>query len=405
MIRLLEGVRVLECAVLLNGDQTGRLLGDLGADVIKLEQRGRGDYLRDILGQITPHNSPAHLYANRNKRSIALDLQSDVGREIFFELLSTADVFVDGLAGDACERLGIGYEAQLERNPAIVYAQCSGFGSSGPYAGLPTHGHMMGALAGGVHLRTGDNDEVEVLGGLANGVAVGATNTALTLVAALLRSRATGRGCRIDGAGSDAVIATEWFRPTYHWNAERLVDRSTLRTPGEEATPRYTYYVTKDDRYVLLCAIEAHFWSRFCEAAGLGDAAPAESGGSRAVSFGDEDPALGATLRATFRERTLDEWMDLAVAHRIPMCPANQVENLRDDPQLASRQIIHDSDHPVAGPVTMPGWPAPVRDQPFEVRFPAPALGEHTSAILGELGWTADRIDRAMVDGVVAGAS
>src|SRR5262245_6138872 len=112
MIRLLEGVRVLECAVLFNGDQLGRLLGDLGADVIKIEAPGTGDYLRDFLGQITPHHSPAHLYVNRNKRGITLDLRTDDGRRLFFELLRTADIFVDGFAGDACAALGIGYDEQ-----------------------------------------------------------------------------------------------------------------------------------------------------------------------------------------------------------------------------------------------------------------------------------------------------
>lgn len=127
MLKLLEGVRVIECAVLFNGDQTGRLLADMGADVIKVESPRGGDYLRDFLGQITPHNSPAHLYVNRNKRSIALNLRSDEGRAKFFELLRTADIFVDGFAGDACAKLGIGYEDQIKVKPDIIYAQCSGF--------------------------------------------------------------------------------------------------------------------------------------------------------------------------------------------------------------------------------------------------------------------------------------
>ena len=130
MIELLRGIRVIECAVLFNGDQTGRLLADMGADVIKVEAPGVGDYLRDFLGQIEPHHSPAHLYVNRNKRSVTLDLRSERGRELFFELLRTADIFVDGFAGDACSRLGIGYEAQCEVKPDIIYCQCTGYGAA-----------------------------------------------------------------------------------------------------------------------------------------------------------------------------------------------------------------------------------------------------------------------------------
>jgi len=228
VIDLLRDVRVLECAMLFNGDQTGRILGDLGADVIKVEAPGRGDYLRDFLGQITPRNSVAHLYANRNKRSVTLNLKSDEGRALFFRLLETADIFVDGFAGDACNELGIGYEAQRAVKPDIIYAQCSGFGAHGSLSRLPTHGMMMGSLGGGARLRVNEEGLAEELGGLTDGTMVGATATALTAVSALVRRARTGAGCYVDGAGSDAVLATEWFRPTYYWNADRIVDRSGM---------------------------------------------------------------------------------------------------------------------------------------------------------------------------------
>jgi crotonobetainyl-CoA:carnitine CoA-transferase CaiB-like acyl-CoA transferase len=109
---LLSGIRVLESAQLFNGDSLGAILGDLGADVIKIESPFRGDYLRDFLGQVAPHNSPAHLHINKNKRSVALDLRKEAGRELFWQLLATANVFVDGNSADAMVKLGVGYEAQ-----------------------------------------------------------------------------------------------------------------------------------------------------------------------------------------------------------------------------------------------------------------------------------------------------
>jgi crotonobetainyl-CoA:carnitine CoA-transferase CaiB-like acyl-CoA transferase len=129
MSELLAGIRVLESAALFNGDTLGAHLADLGADVIKVESPHGGDYLRHFLGQITPGNSPAHVQANRGKRSIALDLRLDGDRETFWRLLETADVFVDGNAADACDRLGIGYAAQAAHKPEIVYCQYSGYGS------------------------------------------------------------------------------------------------------------------------------------------------------------------------------------------------------------------------------------------------------------------------------------
>jgi crotonobetainyl-CoA:carnitine CoA-transferase CaiB-like acyl-CoA transferase len=172
-MKLLEGVRVVECAVLFNGDQTGRHPADLGAGVIKVEAPGVGDYLRDFLAQIVPHHSPAPMYVNRNKRSVTLNLRSDEGREAFFTLLRTADIFVDGFAGDACARLGIGYDDQRRVKPGIIYAQCSGFGAHGPYAQIPTRGQMMGALGGGIELAMGSDNLVCERGGLADGTAVG----------------------------------------------------------------------------------------------------------------------------------------------------------------------------------------------------------------------------------------
>ena len=175
MIKLLEGVRVVECAVLFNGDQTGRILGDLGAEVIKVEAPGVGDYLRDFLGQITPHHSPAHMYATRSKKSVTLNLRAQRGRGIFFELLRTADIFVDGFAGSAV--IGWGSATKLSAvKDDIIYCQCSGFGATGPYAEIPTHGQMMGALGGGIELHTGADGLVEEGQGLADGTMVAATN-------------------------------------------------------------------------------------------------------------------------------------------------------------------------------------------------------------------------------------
>ena len=120
MSDLLHGVRVVECAVLFNGDTVGMWLGDLGADVVKVESPAQGDYLRDMLGQVVSHHSPAHVQVNKNKRSMTLDLRRAEGRSVFWDLLRTADVFVDGFVAGACDAIGIGYENQREFKPDIV---------------------------------------------------------------------------------------------------------------------------------------------------------------------------------------------------------------------------------------------------------------------------------------------
>ena len=399
MIELLKGVRVIECAVLFNGDQTGRHLADLGADVIKVEAPGVGDYLRDFLGQIVPHHSPAHMFVNRNKRSITLNLRSDEGRQVFYRLLKTADIFVDGFAGDACAKLGIGYDDQRKVKPDIIYAQCTGFGARGPYAQIPTHGNMMGSLGGGVTLAMGDDGLVENHGGLGDGTVPAALYTALSALAALQHRQRTGEGAYIDGAGSDAVLAQQWYPAVYAWNDARLTDRRGM-SQGAEHNPKYHYYETKDKRFILFCAIEPKFWENFCRAVGRTDLLEAHNR-EAPVDFGGGDEALAHELQAIFHQRTKDEWADLARAHDVALGPANQVDDLRDDPHLKARGIIHESEHPVAGPFTAVGWPAMISGQPFDVIRPAPVLGQHVDEVLAELGYDEAEIERLRAGKVV----
>jgi len=410
---LLDGIRVLEVAVLFNGDVLGQHLADLGADVVKIESPGRGDYLRDMLGQIGPHQSPAHLQVNRNKRSITLDVRGDAGREVFWRLLDTADVFVDGLLAGSCDRMGIGYEAQRQRKPAIIYCHCSGFGATGPYAAVPTHGQMMNALAGSISLATDDEGFVRVTpneelmsgtSGGGDGTAAAAVHAALRTAAALVRRDRTGMGAYLDAAGADAVIAQGWIGAVYGWNEHRLTDRRGLRPAGTppQSSARYQYYATADERFVLFCAIEHKFWQRFCAEVGRPELTGEAAADGSPIEFAHGDGGLRHTLQAIFRSRTQAEWVQLAIAADIPIGPAHQgVGALRDDPHLASRQILLESDHPQAGAFTYVGSPVIVDGEPFRVRRPAPALGEHSRELLDELGYDADAIERLRTDGVV----
>jgi formyl-CoA transferase len=397
MIRLLEGVRVLECAMLPTGDQTSRLLGDLGADVIKVERPGHGDYLRELGDRITPQNSIFHMLCNRNKRSVEINLREDEGRALFFRLLRTADVFIDGFAGDACDQLGIGYQAQREVKPDIIYCQASGFGHYGPYGQIPVHGYMMGAVAGQEQYDVSPegvvtqvlNPQGQYFSGSIDGPLSTALYGALTTVAAIRHRDQTGEGAYIDAAGCDAVLANQCLDAVMSWNAGRITDRRNPPPPvgmDPHGRPKYTWYQTKDDKLVLLAAIEHKFWDNFCVAVGREDLVDVKNT-TFAVDFADGGRAdLLEVLIPIFRDRTLAEWMDIARTHDIPLCPANSKLDTLEDPHLRSREIVHESVHPVAGPYTSPGWPAPISGQSFDIAQPAPSLGQHTEEILGELG-------------------
>jgi crotonobetainyl-CoA:carnitine CoA-transferase CaiB-like acyl-CoA transferase len=240
---------------------------------------------------------------------------------------------------------------------------------------------------------------VEELGGLGDGTVPAAVYTALSAVAALQYRLRTGEGVYIDGAGSDAVLAQQWFPAVYAWNDARLTNRRGM-SQGNGRNPKYHFYETKDHHFVLFCAIEPKFWENFCRAVGRTDLL--ESHNREApVDFGGAYDALAHELQSIFHERTKAEWADLARVHDIALGPANQVADLRSDPHLKARGIIHDSDHPVAGPFTAVGWPAMVSGQPFDVAKPAPVLGQHVDEVLTELGYDERQIGRLREDGVV----
>ena len=266
MSDLLSGIRVLESAMLFNGDTVGAHLADLGADVIKVEGPPVGDYLRHFLGQIVPGYSPAHVQINRNKRSIAIDLRSDAGRDVFWKLLDTADVFVDGNAADACDKLGIGYAAQRARKPDIIYCQYSGYGATGPYSSIPTHGQMMDALAGALPRRMGEDgflypaEHPGPMSGMSSGgegTAAGAIHAAFHVAAALVQRDRAGEGAHIDISGTEGVISQAWIAATYALNEHRIVDRSSLPATGGTGA-MYQFYECADGRNLLFCRSEEH---------------------------------------------------------------------------------------------------------------------------------------------------
>lgn len=410
----LAGIRVVESASLLNGDTLGMLLGDLGADVIKLESPGRGDYLRDFMGQITAHNSPAHLQVNRNKRSVAIDARTPEGSEAVWRLLDTADVFVDGNAGGAMERLGIGYAAQRERNPGIIYASVSGFGTLGPYSEIPTHGMLMTALAGANPVERGDDGLMHPippsgLGGTERGgeaTTAVAVHAALQVTAALVAKSRTGVGAHIDVAGSDAVIAQALTSVIYALNDHRLTDRSSLPTidGGVWTGAKYQFYETRDRKVVILAAIEDKFWKLFCAAIErpdlIGDAESMAGG----VDFGADETALREELNKVFADNDQEYWIDLAVRHRLPLGPAPAtVQEVAEDRHIIARSIIVSGEHPEAGEFTYVGSPAVVNGQAFSVRLPAPALGQHTREVLADLGYEGSALTELGDSGVISG--
>jgi crotonobetainyl-CoA:carnitine CoA-transferase CaiB-like acyl-CoA transferase len=409
MFDLLKGVRVIEFGVLLNGDHLGMLMSDLGAEVLKVEEPSKGDYLRDMLGIITPHHSPAHMQVNKNKKSVTINVNTPAGKKAFFELLKTVDIFADGLRGGACEAMGIGYEEQRKVKPDIIYMASTGFGLSGPYSKLAAHGYSMVAIAGGLPARKDENgfversgNQVDVLGGVKGGA--GGPFAVMAALAALIRRDRTGEGALIDAAASDANLAASWLAVVTNLNYDKITNLTGLSPRGvpNEGWPAgsvlYALYEASDGRYMMFGAIEPKFWYNFCEAidrADLRDTIRTDI----PVDYGIERQWMRPVLAEIFRSKSSAEWMQVALEKNIPICVANTLEQVPTDPHMAARGMLFEQEHPRAGPFTYLRYPAIVDGKHSEVVIDAPLLGENTREVLSSIGLSDEEIAEAQVLG------
>lgn len=381
---LLAGVRVVESAGLLTGATVGMLLADLGADVVKVEPP-HGDLIRWALGQVTPGYSPAHLQLNRNKRSVTLDMRTAQGAALFRRLIEDAAVLVDGNAPGTLAKLGLSDDELVELNPGLVHCSVSGYGVSGPYAAIPTHGLMMSALVGANPTTvTPDGGllpaecEGASISGRGGDAAIAAGSAAATQIcAALLRRERRGLGCRIDISGAEALLAQSMIPVVYQANRNRIADTTTLPMLSDgTGGPRYRLYATADRRAVAFTALEPKFWARFCSAVGRADLADARP----------DDGSLEDPLAEIFATRTQQQWMDVAISVGLAIGPVRStLDEIVGDEHLRHRGVFVESEHPVAGAFTHVGMPGLIDDASFGIRLHAPGLGEHSDLFAS--GW------------------
>lgn len=377
MQRFLADVRVLDLTRLLPGPYASLLLADLGADVVKIEEPGRGDPVRGI-PPFVEGRSTRFSMLNRNKRSLALDLKSSEGREIFLKLARDADVILEGYRPGVARRLGIDYERVREANPEIIYCSLTGYGQEGLYRDHVGHDVNYIARAGLLSL-TG---ECPVIPGVPVADLAGAMFAAFSVLAALRARDQGGGGAFLDVSLTDAVVS---------WLAVHLAEVSPS---GEQPDPRelvltggfpcYHVYETQDQKYLAVGALEEKFWARLCEALGVPEYA--------SYQFSEEKrEEIFQRLEVVFRSRTRDEWLEALDPEEIPVAPVLDLAEVIQDPHLRARGLIRDG-------VT--------REIAFPVRFllpskgdeegdrQAPELGEHTHEILSALGYSPAEIDR-----------
>ena len=392
----LEGVKVLDLTQIMAGPYCTMMLADMGADVVKVEKPNGGDDTRRMGPPFIEGESAAFLGINRNKRSIVIDLRSDAGRELAQRMARGSDILVQNFRPGALERMGLGYEQVREINPALVYCTISGFGATGPYArrgGFDLVAQGMSGLMSVTGHSGGPPAKV--------GVPICDLNAgmfgAIGILTAYINRLRTGQGQHVDTSLLEGGIAyTFWESAMYFATG----DIPEPKGSAHRLTAPYQAFETSDG-YVNIGAANQANWERLCVAIGRDELAADPRFVEPRDRMNNLDD-LVSTLEGTFAQQTSDHWLEILDAASVPAGPINDLAQVYDDPQVQAREMMVETDHPVAGRVKNIGIPIKLSETPGRFQRPAPTLGQHTDEVLSDLGCSDDEIDKLRTGGAVA---
>ena len=392
----LDGYRVIDISAVVSGPMCAQVLGDQGADVIKIEPLGTGDITR-LGGYRVEDVSAMFLSCNRGKRSVALDLTQDAGIEAVKRLVATADVFVQNFRPGACERMGIGVEALHEINPDLIYLSISGFGPTGPYSQWRVYDPIIQAIAGVPSFQRSLDipfpDLVRTI--------IGDKSTALTasqaVTAALLaRERGRARGQHLEIPMLDSLLYFLW---PDNFMGETFTGEVT---PGPLLHDIYRLQQTSDGNLVYFAVSDSE-WEGLVNALGHPEWWEEERFHNVAERIKPENfEAIGVLLDAAFSSQPTAELLERLHAHEVPAAPVNQLVEVFDDPQVQHNNSIHNWDHPVVGSTRSARPPVRFSETEPEPNFSADQLGQSTRDVLADVGYTNDELDQLAANGVTA---
>lgn len=391
----LAGLKVVEIGVAMAGPFCAMLLGDYGADVVKIERPGEGDDSRSWPPYF--HGTLGYYYAaaNRNKRCLALDLKSSEGVEIARKLISEADVLVHNFRSGVLDRLGLGWDVLSAQNPRLIYCSISGFGKEGPLATQPANDLFMQAYSGGMSITGEPGGSPAKMGISIADIGAGMFATIGILTALQARER-TGLGQRVDTSLLEGQISMLAHFLTRFFASGEVPGRSGS---GALSSPIYRAYQCSDD-WIVISAFNQKMWRSLCEV--LGKPEWIEDERFHNAHARTLNRALMIELIADIvQHHPVSYWEEKLIAHGVPCSPVNRIDKVVTQEQVHACEMIQEIDLPDLGVMQMAGLPIKLGQTPGDVRMPPPRLGQHTEEILQSLGLTETDIKRLAAEAVV----
>ena len=395
-MKALEGIRVLDLTRAVAGPFCTLMLGDQGADVIKIEMPGSGDDTRHWGPPFIEGESAYFLSINRNKRSLTLNFKDPEARKIFLQLAGDADVIVENFTPGVMSRFGLDYQALKETNPRIVFCSISGFGQDGPYRARPAYDQIMQGLTGIMSITGESGGDPQKVGVAIADIGAGMW-AAYAVTTALFHRERKGEGQYIDVAMMDAHVA--WL--TYQAGSYFATGKAPSRVGNAHPSlVPYQSFMCQDGRYLNVAVGSDRLWERFCQ------------GINRPDLRGHPDYAtndgrvrnraqLVPLLQELFLTRSVEDWAQDLHAASVPCGPINDVAEVFADPQLLHRQMCVEMAHPTLGTIKQTGIPIKFSQTPGGLDRPPPLLGEHNAEILGKLGYSDTEIQRLTDNSII----